>query len=161
MSGLGHHQGNLQPGYPPRPVESTSHSSDTMCSVSSSSGYPGFDRTGRVKTVPGEATPITAATPRAPLLANTRENQNQQVTSTEHYSGGLSERKKISGVFPKLSSIFKKVLNPASHISKLNLLLKSLFYFCYFKIYIFSTGFGSCWAILKNWKSKQIKFLDP
>ena len=48
--GLQHHQGNLQPGYPPRPVEISSHNSDSVSSTSltstSSTGYPGMIVTG-------------------------------------------------------------------------------------------------------------------
>jgi len=48
--GLQHHQGNLQPGYPPRPVEISSHSSDSVSSTSltstTSTGYPGMIVTG-------------------------------------------------------------------------------------------------------------------
>ena len=48
--GLQHHQGNLQPGYPPRPAEISSHNSDSVSSTSlastTSAGYPGIIVTG-------------------------------------------------------------------------------------------------------------------
>lgn len=51
---VGHHQGNLQPGYPPRLVETTSHSCEnkqllavkTSSSCVVSAGYPGLSSTG-------------------------------------------------------------------------------------------------------------------
>jgi len=89
--GLSHHQGNLQPGYPPRPMENTSRNSDSMCSVSSSSGYPGYDRTGMVKLEPGEATPLQSPQNRE------LENQHQQVSSSRHHSGAPVRETKETG----------------------------------------------------------------
>merc|ERR1719186_574160 len=73
-------------------MENTSRNSDSMCRVSSSSGYPGYDRTGHpmVKMEPGEATPLQS--PHAQEL----ENQHQQVSSTRHHSGApVSETKEL------------------------------------------------------------------
>lgn len=50
-AGVVHHQGNLQPGYPPRPVEISSPSCDklltTAVTSTSSTGYPGLGVTGQ------------------------------------------------------------------------------------------------------------------
>ena len=69
-----HHQGNLQPGYPPRPVEISSRSSDKLSTIpavtsSCSTGYPGL-------VVTGQAAPAAPVTQDERVTSSCRSAQN-------------------------------------------------------------------------------------